>query len=909
MRINRAFGSSFESIPRETNNNNNNNGIRFSFKTEKRNKIIDYIKNDDLSGLKSYIEDDANNVHLDQLNIPKKFDFIINAIQQNASNSIIQYLLQHPCYNSINIKIPHIVHTDTPLFTAIANNRFDLADLFIANYNLDINQENDIIEDLNQIHLLNYKNLRYILRHGYDKNNITNSMIKSLISQFPFLNKCLNIIFEHFIFDNTFILNLLTYYKNNKPLSKDSLNGLINNEKGKIKFDSDIYKFAIANQKYAYLKVLFENDSSSMDTLIFRTLNYDLLKYAIKINNLDFVKSILNYNIYSFKNILSELSEGAKFNCNVEIQELLIKTAYKIAFSTVYGDRDNDKSITNEVINDDDTSNNESPKNISNNTSTKPVTNVSVSEDPVTSTKPKITYSFSNVLPTTFDQSSQNNLNNNLNDTSNNNNNNKEKENDSDYVFNKHINCILNTVIKTKNINLVKYLMENDEFRTIDLNINDINEEYTINAALQSNDPEIVEYLLKHGADSNTKNLNGNTLLSQAIQNNQYDIVKCLLDYNVNVMEKDVNNNYPLIKAIHANNLYIIQLLIMYGIKNKIDLNCLDVNGNTPLTLAYRHGYFELFRVLAKFLNINMKDCNGNTPLYYAILNNDEKIINDLCTLGADVNYRNNDGYSILDIALTSGNKNIFLTLLKQANTIQLNESNQKAEALIITIMKTQLSLYTINDKIIIIKQLIGKGANINAVDTTGNYTPLVLAVQNRSLELVKLLIENGANVNFVSKNSSMSILMLAINIGEIEIVKYLLKCNANVNYINSAGKSPLKNALKQENHLIFLTLAKTNIKSIKGNLLIPIIRKGNLKVLKELINYGLDIDTIVENGNTLLAQAIIDRQVSIVDYLVDNGANVFSVNSHGNTIMDLCRNSIMNSNNNVYIKIQKLCG
>ncbi|OUM63156.1 hypothetical protein PIROE2DRAFT_43594 [Piromyces sp. E2] len=222
--------------------------------------------------------------------------------------------------------------------------------------------------------------------------------------------------------------------------------------------------------------------------------------------------------------------------------------------------------------------------------------------------------------------------------------------------------------------------MESQEFQKFDPNIKDINGEYPIIAALHSNESTIFEYLLEHGADSNTKNLNENTLLSQAIHNNQYNIVKTLLKYNADIMDKDINNNYPLIKAILANEYDIVQLIIMHGIKNKINLNCWDVNGNTPLTLAYRQGFLEIFRLLAKFLDINMKDRNGNNSLYYVVLNKDKQtlqILKDLMSNGLDI-----------DIMVENGN-----TLLAQA---------------------------IIERKISIIDYLLDNGANIHSINNQG---------------------------------------------------------------------------------------------------------------------------------------------------------------------------------------------
>lgn len=86
---------------------------------------------------------------------------------------------------------------------------------------------------------------------------------------------------------------------------------------------------------------------------------------------------------------------------------------------------------------------------------------------------------------------------------------------------------------------------------------------------------------------------------------------------------------------------------------------------------------------------------------------------------------------------------------------------------------------------------LLNKGANINAVERRRR-TPLHAAVRyNSHKELVELLLEKGANVNAVD-NLDMTPLHFALKYDQEELVGLLLKKGANVNAVDKKGRTPL---------------------------------------------------------------------------------------------------------------------
>jgi predicted transcriptional regulator len=104
-----------------------------------------------------------------------------------------------------------------------------------------------------------------------------------------------------------------------------------------------------------------------------------------------------------------------------------------------------------------------------------------------------------------------------------------------------------------------------------------------------------------------------------------------------------------------------------------------------------------------------------------------------------------------------------------------------------------------------IIKELIKKGAEINAKDSFGR-SALLHAIDNDQLDLVKTLLEKGADPNH-KDNAGQTPLMYACNTGvtkSLEIVKALLSKDADVNRTAGTGTTvldKLNSIYKEKNH------------------------------------------------------------------------------------------------------------
>jgi len=134
-------------------------------------------------------------------------------IENSSSNDTIKYIIKKVEYKNFNYHITvndaQIQKVKSPLFLAVGKNNFEMSNLFLNN-KADISYLNyEIINCLLNQNLLNNKNLKFILRNGYDIKGITQDLINKIIDNSH--NNFLEIILNHFKFDNMIVVEILNF--------------------------------------------------------------------------------------------------------------------------------------------------------------------------------------------------------------------------------------------------------------------------------------------------------------------------------------------------------------------------------------------------------------------------------------------------------------------------------------------------------------------------------------------------------------------------------------------------------------------------------------------------------------------------------------------------------------------------
>ncbi|HEV8079927.1 MAG TPA: ankyrin repeat domain-containing protein [Chitinophagaceae bacterium] len=298
-------------------------------------------------------------------------------------------------------------------------------------------------------------------------------------------------------------------------------------------------------------------------------------------------------------------------------------------------------------------------------------------------------------------------------------------------------------------------------------------------------DIDAMKDAIKKGGDVNGKHNDGVPFLIRAAeglflgetQPDAVEIVKFLLDKGANVNAED-NDGKTALFAICSGEDYlpmqqklkIAEMLINKGANKEV---IAKTQGNykgkgTPLIYASMHGDIEMVKFLiSKGANVNAKNEDGYTPLMLVADNenglpiyNKVKIIELLLAKGAMPNQKNERDETAISIAEETGQTDVVKAL--KAQKVLVKEP-------ILTVVKEGNVEYTISPNtqlfdaikegnVDAVKQAIKNGADMN-VNKELYGSPLTLACTppsdfifgcaKNNYEIAELLIANGADVNY----------------------------------------------------------------------------------------------------------------------------------------------------------------
>ncbi|HXD73023.1 MAG TPA: ankyrin repeat domain-containing protein [Vicinamibacterales bacterium] len=423
--------------------------------------------------------------------------------------------------------------------------------------------------------------------------------------------------------------------------------------------------------------------------------------------------------------------------------------------------------------------------------------------------------------------------------------------------------------------------------------------------AVQRRDAAAVRVLLQKKADVNAPQNDGTTALLWAVRYDDVETADALIRAGAKVTSANRDGATPLQMAALNGSASMIEKLIKAGADPNGPLTS---TGDTALMMAARTGKTSALNVLIESgANVNAKESwGGTTPLMWAVSERHPDAVKVLLDHGADVHARSNfvapangRGFEGRTPVRDDAKQKVeefasgWLTPLHLA----AREGDVASAKLLIAAGadvnavagdgKDALGLAIFNGNYDLASFLVDSNSGVNKADTQG-FTPLFWAVDRRNMEtapnfpwmvtadplpLIRKLLDRGANPNALVNNTPRARmragsprivfatpLMRAAFSADLELCKLLLEHGADPKIKSSDGETMIE--------------AAASLGFIQG------YSKGKtpaerLEVVKLFVGLGADVNDADNYGITPLMVAANLGDTKIIQYLVDQGADL----------------------------------
>jgi len=417
-----------------------------------------------------------------------------------------------------------------------------------------------------------------------------------------------------------------------------------------------------------------------------------------------------------------------------------------------------------------------------------------------------------------------------------------------------------------------------------------------------------VSALIAAGADVNEPQLDGATALHWAVRWDNLAMARELLAAGADPNASNRVGAVPMLLASINGSAEMISMLVQAGASAN---QSLTITGDTPLMIAARTGSSESVRVLLDAgAEVQAQETwGGGTALMSAVEAGHSVVAQMLISSGADINARTyliprNTGRGLQFEGLpprkrlpgeigpqmhASGEFTPLLLAAREGFTDTVGlliDAGADIDARAAD-GKDALSLAIYNGNFATASYLVSRGANVNQVDARG-FTPLFWAVDRRNMEtapnfpwtvtddplpLVRELLEAGADPDMIINETPQALmregsprlvfgtaLMRAAFSGDLDLVRLLLEYGADP-FIRSSDDETALSAAAGTGFIYGFHKER------------PLSER--LEVIKILVEAGLDVNWHDDYGITPLMAAANLGDAEIIQYLVDQGADL----------------------------------
>lgn len=474
-----------------------------------------------------------------------------------------------------------------------------------------------------------------------------------------------------------------------------------------------------------------------------------------------------------------------------------------------------------------------------------------------------------------------------------------------------------------KSLEVVKILVE---AKDIDLTIPD-NKGYS--AFHKIYNEEILQFLVDNKHFKNLKTKDGLTPLmkaakSQPHQHHEYkEILEILLNSNdaINTINQTDNEGNTALHFIIGNYYHKDGVIVAKFLENKADITIKNNEGDTPFKVAVEQGELEIVKL---FLNPLYKIDNNDKidAFHYACGNNDQNLVKLFIENGMPIDVKDQDGVTPFIKCVNSLSKKVLPILIKNGTDIleKDKDGNTATDLLIKNYVKTRdveklekKDYYTMDHfksgYINFLKMLIEKGVNLPTQNEQFKTFLSDVVMYCSKEDIINLSKIEGINLDFSCTNAKgQTRLHLACKNSDKEMVEFLIEKGVDITIKDSFGIIPIVWAISSSglsSPKIVQILLDQNKLDINGlykdfvnvlfqhkdqTLLDHAIQRGNIDIVKLLIEKGADISLKNEFGEVAIVAAATSKSENakdIVEYLTTK-IEKFNINDlyNGRTLL-----------------------
>lgn len=307
-----------------------------------------------------------------------------------------------------------------------------------------------------------------------------------------------------------------------------------------------------------------------------------------------------------------------------------------------------------------------------------------------------------------------------------------------------------------------------------------------LDEAARSGSAEMVEFLISHGAQANTC-----CALATASAFGALDAVKVLLAHGADP-NRVVNsgNQTPLFSVVNARegrkNQGIQEEVLWTLIKAGANVNWVDKDGDTPLTLAVENANLRAVKILLEAgSKVDVKNRNKYSPIRLVTQTGGLPARREIAALlvQSSTKIDPEDGERLLSQSAREGWSEVLDQLVQHGVDVKGESGNEALEAAVT------------KGNVEVVRMLLQAGANPNG---SGPPTPLVRVLGGidgkgledppKRLEIVKLLVSKGARVNvyaaepFLFHMEPLYLALIKLTPPDLKVAEFLIMHGANVN-------------------------------------------------------------------------------------------------------------------------------